>query len=89
MAHCLRCPSRRFICVAGGARVGDFVLIRHLRGNETEAVRVNKRVRRALGFDRWHVTGYALASCGTALVMGVLFNRRGARPIRRKRAVTV
>ena len=75
--------------MTGGAWVGNFVLIRHLRRNELEGVCVNKRVRRTLGFNLRHVTGYALASGGTALVMRVFFKRRSARPIRRKRTVAI
>lgn len=75
--------------MARGAGIGNFVFVRHLRRDEPECVRVHKRVRGAFGFDLRHVTGSALASCGTAFVMRVFFESRGARAIWRKRPVAV
>ena len=89
MPHGLGCPSRGFIVMAGGARVGNFVLVGHLRRNEAEGVRVHESVRRTFGFDLRHVTSDALASWRIFFVMGVFFERGCARAIWRKRAVAI
>ena len=75
--------------MAGSAGIRDLVFVRHLGSNEAESVCMDECIRRAFGLDLWHVTSNALASWRALLVMRVLFERCSARPVRRKRPVTI
>ena len=74
------------ISVAGGAWIGNVVLVRHDRGGEPERVGMHGRT---LGFDLRHVTGHALASCAAGFVVRMFLDSGGARTIRRLWAVTI
>jgi hypothetical protein len=50
---------------------------------------MNVGVGNSFSLDLWHVARDALASCGTDFVVRVFFERGGARPVRRERAVAV
>src|ERR1700731_3016452 len=88
VAHGFGGPGGGFVGVAGGARVGDFVFVGHVRRDEGERVGADFHVGDG-GGDFRHVTGDATAAGGTFFVVRVLFEGGGARTIERKRAVAV
>ena len=83
------CPGGGFVLVAGGARVGDLVFVRHGRGNEAESVSVNERAGHAFGFDPRHMAGHALVSGAARFVMGVLFEGGRMRTVGGRRTMTI
>lgn len=89
MTHRVVCPGRRFICVARNTRIGNLVLIGHRGRDEPECVRVNHGVSWPFRFNRWHVARDTLASRAAVFVMRVFFKSSGARPIGRRRTMTI
>jgi len=71
MTHDLFRPSAGFVPVAGRARIGNFVSVRHRRGNKAKSVGVNKRSGYAFGFDRRHMASHALVAGAARFVMSV------------------
>ena len=68
MPKCIRRPGRRLIGVAGCARVGNLVLIRHRWRDEPERVRMNVDICDGR-LDRRHVAIHAFAArCASAVV---------------------
>ncbi len=88
MADGLGGPGGRFVGVAGGAGIGNFVFVGHRRSDEREGVRTNFQVGNFRG-DFWHVAGNATAAGGTLLVVRVFFDGGGARTVERLRGVAV
>src|SRR2546421_366077 len=69
--------------MAGRARVGDLVLIRHLGWDEVEGVAAYIDIRdRLLNFR--HVARNAIAAGAPGPMMRVGFDARGVRPVRRR-----
>ena len=89
MTQCLGCPRGGLIVVTGSTWVGDLVLVRHLRRDESEGMCVHVSSGNTFRFDCRHVTGDALASRTALFMVSVLFNRRRARSVRRQRAMAV
>jgi len=70
------------------AGIGDFIFVGHRRGNEGKGVRAHFDVRDGRG-DFRHVAGDATAARGAFLVMGMIFESRGARAIHGERRVAL
>ena len=75
MAHGIGRPRGGLVRVAGGARVGNFVFVRHRWSNESKCVRADEGAGNS-DLDFRHVTGHALAACGAFFVVGVFSKRR-------------
>lgn len=70
MTHRVGCPGGGLIRVAGRARVGNFVFVRHRWSNEGKCVRADEGAGNG-DLDFWHVTGHALASRRAFLVVSM------------------
>src|SRR5262249_31308293 len=81
MTYHFRGPLRRLVFMARIARIGNLVLRGRSWCDELECVRTDKGVRRPFRLDQRHVAGYALAPGTILLVMRMLFERDGSRPI--------
>ena len=75
--------------MAGRARVGDLVFVRHCGRDELESVRTHETAGHTLGFDLRHVAGYALSARAAALMVGVCLQTRAMGAVRRRRTMTV
>ena len=88
MAHGVGCPCGGLVRVAGRARVGNFVFVRHRWSNEGKCVRADEGAGNG-DLDFRHVTGHALAACGAFFVMSVFGKRCRARTIPRIGAMAI
>ena len=68
--------------MAARAGIPNLVLIRHFRRDEGEGVASDIDVRDRL-LDLRHVARYAIIARTVGTMMGVCFNARGVRPVRR------
>ena len=75
--------------MTGGAWARDAIFFHRSGRDEPERMGMNERAGNAFGFYRWHVAGDALRSWTAVLVMRVLFQRAGARAVRRCRPMTI
>ena len=80
------CPSRRLVCVAGGARIGNLELVGCRRRDEFERVTADVYVRDGL-LDLGHVAVDALSPSRSGLMVCMLLNGSGMGAIGRTRAV--
>src|SRR5579864_4100850 len=55
-------PRRRFLCVTGRTRIGNFELIRHRGRDKAERMRMHVRTGNAFGLYLRHMASHALAS---------------------------
>lgn len=74
-------PVRRLVGMARRTRVRHLVLVCHCRGNELKCVGTDKRAGHALRLDLRHVAGNALVAGAAILMVRVLFQARGMRPV--------
>ena len=88
MAHGVGCPGGGLVRVAGRARVGNFVFVRHRWSNESKCVRADEGAGNS-DLDFRHVTGHALASRGTFLMVSMFGKRRCTGTIPRIGAVAI
>jgi hypothetical protein len=88
VAHCFGGPGGGFVFVTVGAGIGDLVFVGHVGRDEGEGVGADFHIGDG-GGDSGHVAGDAAAAGGTFFVVGVLFDRGGARAVERERAVAV
>ena len=81
MVHRLLGPCRRFLRMAGCARIWNLELIGQRGCHEAECVRMDVRAWHTFGFNPRHMAGYALASRTPGLMMRMLLQRRFVRAI--------
>jgi len=84
----IRSPCGGLIGVAGGASVGNFVLIRHRGRDEREGVSADENARNR-DLDLGHVACDAFATRGAVFVVRVLCECRLARSVPRARTVAI
>src|SRR6266849_3707957 len=88
VAHRVGSPRRRFVHVAGGAGVGDFVLVRHGRGDDREGVRAHEDIGDS-DLDLRHVARHTFTARGAVFMVRMRGKRRRAGSVPRFRAVAI
>jgi hypothetical protein len=71
------------------ARIRDPVLVGHLRWDESECVGMHECPGHTLGFNSRHMTGDALVSRASFLMVRMLLESSSVRAVRARRAVTI
>jgi hypothetical protein len=80
-------PRRRFLCVTGRTRIGNFELIRHRGRDKTERMRMHVRTGNAFGLYLRHMANHALASRTAHSMMCMPLHRRRVRAVGRCRTM--